>query len=372
MKFKIVLFSLILFISANLSAQKPAASILETRVICKQPNRYIGWPTITKTSHGELLVVFSGNRDAHVCPYGITQMARSNDNGKTWSKPITINNTPLDDRDAGILETLNGTLLVNWFTSLAFDNEKNYQQHPGWQRHAEKLGPEIRKHWLGNWTRRSTDGGATWEMPVKHLLSAPHGPIQTADSRLLFVGTGVLNDKKILGVEESRDDGQSWQLISQIPIAPQDTMKYFWEPHLVELGNGKLISMFRYQPRDRSQHFLRQSESDDGGRTWTVAHTTPIWGYPPHLIRLKNGWLLVVYGVRRKPFGEYGCLSKDNGKTWEVKNRILISPAMNGDLGYPASVQLDNGSIFTVYYQVDKAGEKTCLMGTRWRINGKP
>ena len=103
---------------------------IETKVICKEPGRYIGWPTIAKTKSNELLVVFSGNRDAHVCPYGVTQMVRSTDNGKTWSEPETINNTPLDDRDAGILETIKGTLLVSWFTSLAFDTPNSYKQHP--------------------------------------------------------------------------------------------------------------------------------------------------------------------------------------------------------------------------------------------------
>jgi len=38
-----------------------------TGVVCKQPGRYIGWPTIVRTSKGELSVTFSGDRDAHVC-----------------------------------------------------------------------------------------------------------------------------------------------------------------------------------------------------------------------------------------------------------------------------------------------------------------
>ncbi len=133
----------------------PNADIISTRVICKQEGKYIGWPSITQTRSGELLVVFSGNRDAHVCPFGITQMIRSTDYGETWTDPETINNTPLDDRDAGILETSKGTLLVNWFTSLAFDTEKHYKRNPSWKQHADKLGEETRKYWLGNWTRRS-------------------------------------------------------------------------------------------------------------------------------------------------------------------------------------------------------------------------
>ncbi len=344
------------------------AKIIETKVICKQDGRYIGWPSITKTRSGELLVVFSGDREAHVCPFGITQMIRSKDNGKTWSKPETINDTPLDDRDAGILETKNGTLLVNWFTSLAFDNEKYFDKHPDWKKIAEELDDETKKQWLGNWTRRSTDNGKTWGKPVKQNVSSPHGPIELSDGRLLYVGTAYKDGGKFMGVEQSTDDGQSWQLISSIPLSKEDDITKAHEPHAVELNNGKLLVMFRYNPSDHSQSYLRQSESSDGGRTWTSSHKTDIWGYPPHLVQLKNSWILNTYGVRKEPYGEKACISKDGGKTWETGKEIMISPAMNGDLGYPASLQLDDGSILTVYYQIDKKGEKTSLMSTHWQL----
>ena len=82
------------------------------------------------------------------------------------------------------------------------------------------------------------------------------------------------------------------------------------EPHVVELKDSKkLVTMVRAEPRDHAQCFMRQSESTDGGKTWSITHKTPIYGYPPHLIRLRNDWLLVVYGVRREPFGEYAPVS---------------------------------------------------------------
>ena len=343
------------------------AEVISTRVICKQPGKYIGWPSITRTGSGELLVVFPGNRDAHVCPFGITQMIRSTDKGATWSEPVTINNTPLDDRDAGILETKNGTLLVNWFTSLAFDKEKHYDRNPSWKRHADKLGEETKKYWTGNWTRRSTDGGRSWEEPVKQLVSSPHGPIELSDGRLLYIGTASIDDEKIIGVEQSADDGKTWHLVSRIPIDHEDDIAYLHEPHVIELTDGKLLAMIRCSGGPGNP-FLRQSESYDGGMSWTTSHVTGVLGYPPHLIRLNNGWLLVSYGDLREPFGEKACISRDGGKTWETDREIMINPAMNSDLGYPASVQLDDGSILTVYYQVDKEGEKPSLMSTHWRL----
>ena len=344
------------------------ASILETKMICKQPNRYIGWPSIMKTKSGELIVVFSGNRDEHVCPYGITQMIRSTDNGKTWSAPETINNTPLDDRDAGILETKSGAWVVSWFTSMAFDNERIYARYPEYKRHREKLTEETIDFWLGNWTRRSTDQGKTWEEPVKQMVTAPHGTIQLNDERLLYVGTTSINGEKKLGVEESKDEGKTWELLATIPIANKDLIDPYSEPHVVELRNGKLVAMFRYQPSDRSKSFLRQTESIDGGKTWSITQKTNVWGYPPHLLKLKNDWLLLSYGVRKMPYSERVSISKDGGKTWDIENEILLSLSETDDLGYPASVELDDGSILTIYYQIDKSGEKTSLMQTHWKL----
>ena len=91
-------------------------------------------------------------------------------------------------------------------------------------------------------------------------------------------------------------------------------------------------------------------------------------GYPPHLIRLSNGWLLSAYAKRWPPYGAFACISRDHGKTWDVRREIRLSKAFNGDLGYPASVQLPDDSLWTVYYEVDQTGEKPCFMGTHWRL----
>jgi hypothetical protein len=365
--------------------EQHGATIMETKVIAKEPGRYIGWPTVCRRRNGELLVVFSGDRDEHVCPWGKVQLVRSADDGKTWTAPASICNTPLDDRDAGIIETKAGTLVVNWFTSLAFESyarnraKAGSATHQQWLYHAEKLTPEIRNQWFGYWTRRSEDGGKTWLDPVRHLGTTPHGPIELADGRLLMVGRRGGKDGIEMVVEQSTDDARSWQELAIIKQDPEDDPSQYYEPHLVEAADGTLVAMFRFhyhpgksQKRDLNGCYLRQSESHDGGKTWTTAHPTPLLGYPPHLIQLKDGRLLCVWGRRTPPYGEYACLSNDNGKTWDVDNQVRLAAAMNGDLGYPASTELPDGRILTVYYQVDKAGERTCLMGTIWRPAPKP
>jgi len=330
--------------------------VIETKVLCKQPGKYIGWPSIAIAPNGDLLAVFSGSRSEHVSNDGRIQMVRSSDGGTTWGKEVTVFDTPIDDRDAGIICTSMNTILVSWFT-----------------------GPYGGK-WQGNWIIRSLDGGETWGEPIKTEVTTPHGPIQLEDGRLLIAGQrphcshgdppdwngAPAESPYSVAVEESRDDGMSWRVISTFPVPGNAQMLSYDEPYLVELEDGKLIVLFR---DCNGQNFMRQAESLDGGLTWSEPHKTDVRGLPPHIIRLNNDCLLLAYGKRWEPFGEYACISLDGGRTWDIENEIFLSMAPGGDLGYPASVQLPDGSIWTVYYQQEKEGEKPCLMGTHWKIS---
>lgn len=371
------------------------AKVLDSRVICKQPGRYIGWPTIAKTRSGELLAVFSGDRDAHVDPFGKTFLIRSGDGGMTWAAPELVNDTPLDDRDAGICVCADGTVVVSWFTSHYLPEHylKRFPEgNERWSRHLKAITPEAIRRWagetlignryvLGCWIRRSTDGGRTWEDPVRVPATTPHGPIELSDGRLMFVGIegnqrqGARRDQVVAA--ESRDRGRSWSVLARIPAYPAytgtapDGYAYLCEPHVVEVAPGRLLAMARYEevPRAPQRCVLWQFTSADGGRTWTQPAPTPIVGKPPHLVRLRNGCILVSYGYRHEPFGQRACLSGDGGNTWDYDREIVLrDDAPSGDLGYPATVELDDGVLLTVYYQQEQAGEKTCLMATRWRL----
>ena len=352
---------LLVAIPTSALAQTYRAEVIETKIICEEQGRYIGWPSVCRTRKGRLLVAFSGDRDQHVCPWGKSQIVISDDDGKTWTPPITINNTPLDDRDTGLVETAQGTLVLTWFTSVAFDGKSEYA------RHSEKMTPELRRQWLGYWTRRSRDGGVTWEEPVRMAGTAPHGSILLRDGRLMQMGK-VGGGEMALVAETSIDDGQSWQVIGTVSIPPEEQYKHYHEPHVAERQDGTLIALFRYQPEDHEQHIMRQSESTDGGRTWTRTHSTGIWGYPPHLLTLADGRMLVTYGRRKEPCSERACISTDGGATWDTDNEMTLCDAVNGDLGYPSSVQLGDGSILTVYYQDPGPEKDTCLWATHWRL----
>ena len=343
----------------------------ESKVICKQPDRYIGWPTVAKTAAGELVAVFSGDREEHVCPYGKDQLVRSKDNGMNWTAPETIHDSPLDDRDAGLLITRKGTMILSWFT-WDFPEAKitnNAAWSMGWRSYLDSVTQADRRKHHGYWIRRSADNGKTWEEPVRTPSSAPHGPIQLKDGRLLYVGKGWLDEfgGAAVSAAESKDDGKTWNVIWSQALTNAEQQRLS-EPHAVELADGRIIAMLRYSgSKTEAEGHLWQTESADGGHSWTPPVMTPIWGYPPHLILLKDGRVLCTYGYRKAPFGQRACLSYDGGKTWDIEREIIIrSDALTDDLGYPASVELADGTIVTVYYQVDKPNEKTCLMMTRW------
>lgn len=101
-------------------------------------------------------------------------------------------------------------------------------------------------------------------------------------------------------------------------------------------------------------YYLYQAESNDLGKTWTAPKKTPIWGHPPHLLLLQSGSILCVYGYRRPPYGIQACLSHDEGQTWDLQNELILrSDGIDRDVGYPTSVQLADGTIFTVWYMCE-------------------
>ena len=112
---------------------------------------------------------------------------------------------------------------------------------------------------------------------------------------------------------------------------------------------------------------MTQVVSTDGGRTWSEMSDTPLAGYPPHFLKLKDGKLLCTY-VRRSTRHEMVTVSDDQGRTWDVENEIFLSKGPDSDMGYPSTVENDDGTLVTVYYQKENLGESPCLMATKWRL----
>jgi sialidase-1 len=345
----------------------PASTLLKIETISQLPHLYHGWPTLTRRANGQLLVVCSGGREQHVCPFGRVDLQRSDDNGKTWTFPRTILDGPIDDRDAGVLETAKGSILVTTFTSLAYASHiPNDTRRARWLAAHNRLSEEERKNELGQWMVRSTDGGITWSERYPTIVNSPHGPTQLSDGRILYAGKKLWTEGKEIGVCESRDDGQTWKWLAPIPTREGDHHRDYHELHAIEAANGSLIVHIRNHNKANSGETL-QSESLDGGRTWSIPHSIGVWGLPSFLTRLRDGRLLMSYGHRRKPFGNQAHVSADHGKTWSSP-LIISGDGPSGDLGYPSTVELEDGTLLTVWYEKTAQSRFAVLRQAHWKL----
>ena len=347
---------------------------------------YQGWPSVCVDKNGVLYAVSSGHRAGHVCPFGKNLLYVSRDGGETWSAPRIANDTPLDDRDAGITDLGNGKLLLSWFNlprSFYWNMEQHILEHqvpPALKDLAKgaldswKNLPDEREK-VGSFVRLSRDSGETWEEAVRVPVSTPHGPIVLKNGKLLYFGkyledTEVEKAKagKAIAAYESADDGKTWSLLGEVPLAHELSVAGFHEPHVAELPNGRLVGAIRVHGKTPDTGFsVSITTSDDGGKTWTVPEATGVIGSPPHLLLHSSGVLIMTYGYRRTPYGQRARISRDGGKTWESEI-ILNDQGISGDLGYPCTVEMPDGSLFTVYYQ-KLPGDSFCsVLYTKWTL----
>ncbi len=360
----------------------------EHGVVCRLEGErfgYFGWPTVARMEDGTLVVAASGMRTRHVDPFGRTVLCTSRDEGRTWSAPRVINDSPLDDRDAGVLALGGGRLLVSWFTSDTrrfFDGlraDLTPEEVEEWQGIFSEWTDEMVRAQLGSWVMLSEDGGESWGEPIRAPLSTPHGPIRLRGGDLLYLGkAGFKRGDQSQGdvaAARSTDGGRTWTVLGSVPPCDGTRNANYHEPHVVELPDGRLLGLIRFQFAGRDDpsrgaqldFSLFQTESADGGRTWSEAQPTGVYGSPPHLLRHSSGAVVCVYGYRRPPYGQRAMVSDDAGASWTA-DLVIRDDGPDWDLGYPSSVEMPDGSLLTVCYQKAAPGERCSLLWSRWRL----
>ncbi|MBR7164811.1 MAG: exo-alpha-sialidase [Clostridia bacterium] len=339
--------------------------------------RYQAWPTVTKGTDGTLYVGTSGHRLAHIDPFGKDLMYVSHDEGKSWTCPMIINDTWLDDRDAGLLAWGEGNLLLTFFNHPAekfYAWERKGRPHydvesalsrgmrDRWEAMAEELRP------AGSWTRISRDNGKTWSPIRRAPVTSPHGPCLLGDGVLLYVGS-VLGGNGTIEAHLSHDDGETWEYLSTIPRPADGNLDGHYEPYALLMANGDVLVAVRYQDITVPGKLrIYTTISHDQGKTWEESHFLDLLGAPAHMIQHSSGAVVMVYSRRCEPMGQYARVSHDFGKTWGKD--VLIGPeAPDWDHGYPSSVELKNGDILTVYYQKYGGDSYNSILSTRWNLS---
>lgn len=308
-------------------------------VVVRRGERNTFFPTVEKLSSGELVVTYYDSPE-HVSQSGRLALVRSTDGGRSWSRPRVIVDTPFDDRIAPVTAIRDGTLLASYYV---WD----------WSTTPPRL--------LGTSVIRSPDRGKTWTRPVEvhsKLVGAPGGEysvgkiveLENGDLLIPLGGKRPNTRGDVATVVRSTDGGRTWLSQTEVEIA-HDPRVDFWEPTLADLGDGHLLAVLRTS--ERTSQFTYEVHSFDGGLTWTKPARLSFKDHRPDLLVLRNGLIFLAYGDTSGVHGTKVVVArlKRPGQAWAAAQPVVIyKGAECGDRSYPSSVQLDDGRLFTVYY----------------------
>ncbi len=345
-----------------------AAQIQHTTV-WRDDTMYYITPWLGRMANGDLVVTAreahrrGRERIAHVDTTARGVMIRSRDNGRTWSDKTVVDDETWrfsQTEDVPWVQLPGGAMFLNLYAWTISPLPIGAQLEAG--------RPFIHT-FEGLYGIRSTDGGRSWteRSPIRvdklPRLAARVPPTVMPDGELVLPVYGWTSPSQITSawLIRSRDEGRTWGEAAK--IAGDGTTR-FDEPFVLRKRDGGMIAMIR------TGGYLYQSGSVDGGRTWSKAVATKIWGFPAHLLELKDGRILCSYGYRRAPFGLRACVSRDGGRTWDVDREIVLrDDGGTGDLGYPSVVEVGDGRLLVVYWmnhqkEGDPASEVRYIAGT--------
>ena len=345
------------------------------RIIMSNPHskhNYLAWPTVTRLQNGKLAVVASGYRLRHICPFGKTVISYSENEGETYTAPAPIIDTPLDDRDGGILAFGEKNVIVTSFNNTV-EFQRNRKSADAYNHsYLDKVTPEEEKKYLGSTFRISRDCGVTFgdEVYISPVTS-PHGPCELKDGSVLWVGR-VYSEQygadRVCAYKIEADG--STEYVGEIEnIEVDGKTALSCEPHAIELDDGTVLCHIRVQNSEGTLFTMYQSESKDGGKTWTKPFPVldRMGGSPPHILKTKSGMLICSYAYRKEPSSVKVMISLDGGKSWDADHVIYVN-GKGWDMGYPATVELNDGSFLTVFYAHPEEDAPAVIMQQKWKL----
>lgn len=347
---------------------------------------YFAWPSAVRLKNGRIAIAASGLRLSHVCPFGKSVISFSEDEGESFTPCAPVIDTVLDDRDAGLC-TFGKSGLI--FTS--FNNSVEFQRRMAlnrkayfWKRKAcddkayrlaylDLVSEQEQNKYLGSTFRISYDNGVTYSKIYKSPVTSPHGPIECKDGTVIWVGRMFdISENDCIAAYTINTENGEMEYVGKIDNIIVDGNKFLsCEPYAVELDDGTLLCHIRVEYKSdgvkNSIFTVYQSVSSDGGKTWSkpVQLLDDLAGSPPHILVHSSGTLVCTYARREEPCGIRAMFSKDNAKTWDSEY-ILYENGNRPDLGYPCSVELNDGSIMTVFYDKYVADGATVILEQKW------
>jgi len=350
----------------------PLLALSQTHVkVMYEEGKYGGWPANWGMWNwgNEILVGYSYAKHKDIKGHGhsydpessLTKFSRSLDGGLTWKME--------DAYQSGITEStwennLDSRSKAPAQLSSPIDFRKNDFALTFRMRNAYDGGTSFYytydrgHHWVG-----------PFDLKVDFPGPEPAGIVSRTDyivegkhemTAFLTVGfrDGDKNWRQVACVRTT-DGGVTWKHLSW--IGPERINSIM--PSSVRLGPNKLLTLIRRTKPAEMVSFV----SEDNGLTWTQLND-PVKvdanGHPPALLKLQNGKLCLVYGIReaktmKDGIGMYVTYSADEGKTWSAPKLLKGNDGAAWDIGYPRAVLLPDGKVVsTFYYNNVNSGDK--------------
>lgn len=304
----------------------------------------------------------------------------SDDEGKTWSEPISPFNPP----------TMNGRR--GRFRAVAFENLHGRRVLATllWQDVTDEHLPFFNPKTEGVQDMRiffstSDDNGTTWS-PLTRVMERnyQHVPVSITGPILLlpdgswlsqFETNKPYNDEtpwlQAAVAGRSVDDGQSWSPAVVVAHDPANQIMY-WDQRPQVMDDGTVLNFFWTLDKGIGGYInIHAVRSIDGGNNWSKPIDTGVPGQPAPPVDLGDARVGLVYVDRQGPPKIKLRLSADNGQSFDPNTDLVIydragdsqtitkAPGTSADawaemeafsVGLPDAVRLSDISILVVYY----------------------
>lgn len=271
--------------------------------------------TLAEAGNGDLLAVWYGGSFESADDQALF-MARRKRGERTWSRPeVLIRNSAQPPGNAVVFRAGSNRVGIVW---ARMEASRPLRRGGGWRQ--TRL-----------WCRFSEDHGVTWSRDQQFLNGAREG--------MRNVPITLSNGEQLLPLDYSfamsKDAGATWEQLGGITGGSQ--------PTVIQRSDGSLLTLLREGPR------IMQTESRDGGRTWSKALPTALKNPDAGIAmtRLTNGHVVLVFNdseTDRSPLSIVRSL--DEGRSWESP---LVLESNPGEYSYPCVIQTSDGRIHITY-----------------------
>lgn len=350
--------------------------------------QYCTFPNLAKTADGTVICAFRHAKErqaqygavTHVDPTAKDVFIVSPDGGITFDKELhLIVDDGMSEQDPCLNVLSDGRIIATYFRWELVQKGKGFARWgEPFVRYGRTIHDKLDCFGYGASMSISDDNGKTWSHMPPIVMDgwdskgAVRGNItELPDGTLLmpFYGSMKMGELSRSVLLKSDDRGETWEELSVMAFDPECKKNYL-EPNLYRTESGRLVGLYRTQTdwtlpgADFEETYLNLhiSVSEDDGKTFgPVQEIENCWcSSPAHALRLKSGRVLLTYGYRVEPFGIRCRLVDPELKDISASEEITLrDDAPNGDLGYPCSLQLDNGDIIVAYYISAQDGIRT-------------